>query len=49
MKRKKFQMHSYLDMKLVDDIYKGMGMPNPANENTDDFDDGIKEDINEDI
>lgn len=48
MKKRKIVVTPYLDPQIVADIYKGMGMKMPtSNANTND--DGIDEDINEEI
>ena len=48
MQKKKIVIDPYLDRKMVEDIYRGMGMPNPHKQYGAGSDD-IEEDINEEF
>jgi hypothetical protein len=48
MQKKKIVIDPYLDRKMIEDIYRGMGMQNPLKsygKNEDDIDEDINEDF----
>lgn len=48
MKKKKIVVTPYLDANVIENIYKGMGMPAPSSGPQSKYDDGINEDIMDD-
>jgi hypothetical protein len=48
MKKKKIVVTPYLDANVIENIYKGMGMPVPSSGPQSKYDDGINEDIMDD-
>ena len=49
MKKKKIVVTPYLDANVIENIYKGMGMPVPSSSGPQSkYDDGINEDIMDD-
>ena len=49
MQKKKIVIDPYLDRKMIEDIYRGMGIQNPLKSYGNQGQDEIDEDINEDF